>query len=180
MVVEGIRSMELRSTIMANRQRAEAHFTGEESMLDCLSAFPNAFMNQEDLGQCARNCYEYVGKKLLRTQETNFSRLENFVLGSILKHCPMAFAMAVAEFRQENLLTYLTQDILGAEFVKKQLEIFPASRDKLVAMRQRIMIKEIERAKIREAESMAEQEQNSDNYVQETMNISFASEKAMA
>lgn len=192
MIVEGIRPMEMRSTILANRQRAETHFTGEGNLADCLSAFSGAFLSQEDLGACAKNCYECVGKKLLRSSETNFSKLENFLLGSILKYFPMPFALAVAEFRQENLLTYLTQDILRADFVKRQLEIFPATREKLVAMKQRIMVKEIERAKMKEAlanqqNEMTNQQNESaivepqpKEYVQETMNFDYAAEKVAA
>lgn len=179
MIVEGIRPMEIRSTILANRQRAETHFTGEESLVDCLSSFSSAFLNQEDLGACAKSCYEHVGKKLLRSSETNFRKLENFLLGSMLKYFPMQFALAVAEFRQENLLTYLTQDILSADFVKKKLELFPAARDKLVLMKQRIMIKKIEKNKQREADEAntsqeAPMEQEDDRpSVQETMQLQF-------
>ncbi len=183
MVVEGIRSMEMRSTILANRQRAEAHLTGEESMADCLSAFQNAFLSQDDLQKCAKNWYDCVSKKLLSSTETSFSKLNNFILGSMLKHLPITVAEGVAEFRQENMLTYLTQDILDADFVKRQLELFPASREKLVSLKQRIMLKEIERAKIREVAqaevNAAEHEQHSEriSYVQSTMQLDFGAEK---
>ncbi len=152
MVVEGIRAMEMKSTILANRQRAESHLTGEESMADCLSAFSDAFLSQDDMQKCAKNWYDCVSKKLLSSTETSFNRLNNFILGSMLKYLPITIAERVAEFRQENMLTYLTQDILDADFVKKQLELFPASREKLASLKQRIMRKEIERAQMREAE----------------------------
>ncbi|GEM_PF-2353177 len=188
MVVEGIRSMEMRSTILSNRQRAESHLTGEESMADCLSAFPNAFLSQEDMQKCARNWYDYVSKKLLGSVETNFSKLNNFILGSMLKYLPISVAESVAEFRQENMLTYLTQDILDADFVKRQLELFPASREKLVSLKQRIMKKEIERAKMREAaqteqkvaapqKKVAEEATTGGAYVQSTMQLDYGAEK---
>ncbi len=182
-VVEGLRPMEITATILANRQRAETHFTGEESLRDVLSAFPSAFLSQEDLGACAKSCYEKVGKKLLRSNETNFSRLENFLLGSFLKDFPIQFAEAVAEFREQNLLTYLTQDILSADFVKKKLAIFPASREKLVVMKQQIMINEIKKNKEREMAVAREQEvftkreeedEDSRPSVQETMELQFS------
>jgi len=189
MIVEGIRSMEIKSTILANRQRAESHITGEDSMAECLSAFPDAFLSQGDLSKCAKNWYDCVSKKLLASSETSFSKLNNFILGSMLKYLPISVAERVAEFRQENMLTYLTQDILDADFVKRQLELFPASREKLVSLKQRIMMKEIERAKAREAmivsentvsQKVMDDSTKDENYVQSTMQLDFGAEKVPA
>lgn len=190
MVVEGIRSMEMKSTILANRQRAETHLTGEESMADCLSAFSDSFLSQEDMQKCAQNWYEKVSKKLLRSTETNFNKLNNFILGSMLKYLPITIAERVAEFRQENMLTYLTQDILDADFVSRQLKLFPASREQLVSLKQRIMRKEMERNNARALEQNGEsatqnhesqQNQNGESaYVQSTMNLDYGAEKVPA
>ncbi len=187
MVVEGIRAMEMRFTILSNRQRAESPFTGEESMAEWLSAFPDAFLSQDDMRKCAKTWYDGVSKKLLSSTVTDFNKLNNFILGSMLKNLPITIVENVAQFRRDVMLTYLTQDILDADFVKRQLDLFPASREELVSLKQRILRKDMERMQMREAEKRVQaeeqnastqeavREQNGENeYVQTTMKLNFA------
>ena len=149
LTIEGLKSLELPFTILNTRQRLESFFTSQECMYDFLSTFSKDYLSDEDVRNNAELWYNNVGKKLLSSNILDFSRLNNFVLGSIVLYLPLSVQLKVAEFRQEQILNYLTQDIVTADYAKAQLDILPASKEKLVELKQKLIKQRSEKEKQR-------------------------------
>ncbi len=136
--IEGLKSIELPTTIFNTRQRIEFPFTSEECMRDFLATKGN-FLSENDLDECVKTWHQKVGLKLLGSNVTDFAKLNNFMIGNMVLHLPLSVQKDIAEFRQEQILTYLTQDIIPADFAKYQLDLLPWNKDKLVDLKQRLI-----------------------------------------
>ena len=154
--IEGIKSLELSQTILIIRQKLEAFFTDKECMRDFLSNFKSDFISTEDEERVLDKWYNNVSKKLLANKMTDFKRLNNFVLGHIVLNLPISIQLKIADFRQNQLLDLLTQDIITAEFAKSRLDLLPKSKEKLVDLKQKLMTQRsiAEARKREEAESL--------------------------
>ena len=154
--VEGIKSLELPQTILITRQKLELPFTDKECMRDFLSNFDADFMSSTDKEKVLDRWYNNVSKKLLANKIVDFKRLNNFVLGHIVLDLPMSVQQRIAEFRQNQIFDLLNQDIITAEFAKSRLDLLPKTKEKLVALKQKLVIQR----------SIAESEKN-----QEAQNV---------
>jgi len=99
----------------------------------------------EDMEKVAENWYNKVGKKLLITKTLDFELLNNFVIGSILLLLPINTQLDIAEFRKDQILILLTQGIVSEEFAEKQLDLLPASQEKLVALKQKLLLERVKK-----------------------------------
>ena len=167
--IEGIKSLELPTTIANTRQRIESFFTSEECMFDFLATFKTDFLNDSDIRVHAHNWYEKVSTKLLANNILDFSKLNNFLLGSIVLYLPLPVQMKVAQFRQEQILTYLTQDIISADFAKAQLDLLPCSKEKLVILKQKLIRQRSEMEANRVASYKAEEDEEFVKQVRESV-----------
>lgn len=143
--IEGIKALELPKTILLTRQKLESFFTSRENMLDFLENYKSDFATMEDMEKVADNWYNKVGKKLLITKSMDFELLNNFVIGSMLLLLPINTQLDIAEFRKEQILILLTQGIVSEEFAEKQLDILPASQEKLVALKQKLLLERVKK-----------------------------------
>lgn len=154
--IEGLKSIELPTTIANTRQRIEFPFTSQECMHDFLATKGN-FLSQKDLDDCVNTWHQKVGLKLLGSNVTDFAKLNNFMIGNMVLYLPLSVQMDIAEFRQEQILTYLTQDIIPADFAKYQLDLLPWSKDKLVDLKQKLIRqrseKELHRQQMQQSQS---------------------------
>ena len=67
------------------------------------------------------------------------SLLNTFIIGSMILLLPISTQLDIAEFRKEQILTLLTQGIVTEDFAQQQLEMMPASQEKLVARKQQML-----------------------------------------
>ncbi len=137
--IEGIKPLEITQTILMTRQKLEAFYTDKECIKDFLSNFKTEFLTSEDLDKVAENFYDKVGKKLLANKITDFRKLDNFVLGSMVLEFPINIVKHVAEFRHRQVLTLLTQDIITAEDAQQMIKILPDNKENLIALRQKLI-----------------------------------------
>lgn len=139
-VIEGIKPLEIPQTILMTRKKLEEFFTKKEDILDFLENYKQDFMSVEDMEKVAENWYENVSKKLLISKVLDFSRLNNFLISNIVLYLPISAQLDIAEFRKTQILIFLTQQIITEDFARKQIELMPASQEKLIALKQRILI----------------------------------------
>ncbi len=140
MTIECLKSPEFPQTIMQIRQKMESFFTSQESMEEFLSASKSAFLVEDDISNTAGNWYQKVGVRLLGNNTLDFSKLDNFLLGSILLYLPLPIQLKVAEFRESQFIDYVTQDLLPAEEAKRLINLFPNDKDKLTKLKQKLLI----------------------------------------
>ena len=88
----------------------------------------------------ADNWYENVSKKLLVSKNLDFFRLNGFIINKMILYLPLVAQMDIAEFRKKQILILLTQQIITEDFARKQIELMPASQDKLIALKQKILM----------------------------------------
>ena len=138
--VEGIKALEITQTILLTRQKLEAVFINKDSMREFLDKFSTSFLSSDDEAKALDNWYESVSVKLLGNRITDFKRLNNFVLAHVVLDLPMAIQQCIANFRQQQILDLLTQDIISADFAKSRLDLLPASKDKLLQLRQKLLL----------------------------------------
>ena len=138
--IEGIKALEITQTILLTRQKLEAVFINKDSMKEFLSNFSSSFLSGADEKKTLDSWYENVSSKLLGNRITDFKRLNNFVLAHIVLDLPMAVQQCIASFRQQQILDLLTQDIISADFAKSRLDLLPASKDKLLQLRQKLLL----------------------------------------
>ncbi|MBR1925515.1 MAG: hypothetical protein IJ837_01525 [Clostridia bacterium] len=139
-VIEGIKPLEIPQTILLTRAKLESFYTKKEDMLDFLENYKQEFISLEDMEKVADNWYENVSKKLLVSKVIDFNRLNGFLINKIILYLPLVAQMDIAEFRKKQILILLTQQIITEDFARKQVEIMPASQDKLVALKQKILM----------------------------------------
>ena len=139
-IIEGIKALEIPQTIMLTRKKLEEFFTKKEDMLDFLENYKSEFISVEDMEKVADNWYENVGKKLLVSKVLDFQRLNNFLISSIILYLPISAQIDIAEFRKKQILILLTQSIITEEFARKQIELMPASQEKLILLKQKILM----------------------------------------
>lgn len=139
-VIEGIKPLEIPQTILMTRKKLEEFFTKKEDVLDFLENYKQDFMSVEDMEKVAENWYENVSKKLLVSKVLDFSRLNNFLISNIILYLPISAQLDIAEFRKTQILVFLTQQIITEDFARKQIELMPASQEKLIALKQKILI----------------------------------------
>ena len=137
--IEGIKAMELPQTILLTRKKLEQFFISKESMLDFLENFREDFATNEDLEQVAEKWYRLVSKKLILNKSTDFALLNKFVIGSIVMLLPINTQLQIANFRKEQILTLLTQEVVSEDFAKAALDEMPSTIDGLVAYKQQIL-----------------------------------------
>ena len=139
-VIEGIKPLEIPQTILLTRAKLETFYTKKEDMLDFLENYKQEFISLEDMEKVADNWYENVSKKLLVSKVLDFNRLNGFLINKIILYLPLSAQMDIAEFRKKQILILLTQQIITEDFARKQVELMPASQDKLVALKQKILM----------------------------------------
>lgn len=137
--IEGIKAMELPNTILITRKKLESFFVSRESMLDYLENFKEDFATGADLESVADKWYRLVSKKLILNKSTDFALLNKFVIGSMVMLLPINTQLQIANFRKEQILTLLTQEIVSQDFAEKALEEMPATTAGLVALKQNIL-----------------------------------------
>lgn len=141
-VIEGIKSLEIPQTIFLTRKKLEAFFTRKEDILDFLDNYKADFVAGEDMEKVADNWYRQVSKKLLVSNISDFDRLNNFIINSIILLLPISAQMDIAEFRKKQILILLTQQIISEDFAKQQIDLMPASQEKLVALKQKLLLQQ--------------------------------------
>ncbi len=151
LTIEGIKAMEFATTIINTRQRMEAFFTSKECMYDFLSTFNKSYVDPKDIENSVENWYQNVSKKLLGNNILDFAKLNNFMLGSIVLYMPIDAQEKIAQFRQEQILTYLTQDIISPDFAKMQLDLLPNNREKLILLKQKLILQRKEKLEQKQA-----------------------------
>jgi hypothetical protein len=137
--IEGIKALEITQTILLTRQKLESVFS-KHNMSEFLSNFASSFISNDDMQRTLDNWDENVSQKLLGNRLTDFKRLNNFVLAHIVLDLPMPVQECVASFRQQQILGLLTQDIISADFAKSRLDLLPSSQDKLLSLRQKLLL----------------------------------------
>jgi len=137
--VEGIKALEITQTILLTRQKLESVFA-RHNMADFLSNFASSFVSSVDMEKVLDKWDEEVTQKLLGNRLTDFKRLNNFVLAHFVLDLPIAIGECVAQFRQQQILDMLTQDIISADFAKSRLDLLPASQEKLLSLRQKLLL----------------------------------------
>lgn len=142
--VEGIKALELPQTILLTRKKLESFFTSKENILEFLETFKTDFVTNEDMERLADVWYNQVSKKLLVSNLIDFNRLNNFVISNIILLLPLSFQMKVAEFRKEQIIILVTQQIIPEDFGKKQLSLMPANQEKLIAIKQKLLRQKME------------------------------------
>jgi len=145
--IEGIKALELPQTIIITRQKLESFFVNREFMLDFLENYKSDFATTEDLEKVADTWYNKVSKKLLVNKILDFNLLNNFIIGSIILLLPITTQFDIAEFRKEQILTLLTQEVITESFAEMQLALLPASQEKLVALKQKMLKEQVEKKK---------------------------------
>ena len=138
--VEGIKALEITQTILLTRQKLEAIFINRDSMKEFLKNFSASFISSEDMEKALENWYENVSIKLMGNRITDFKRLNNFVLAHIVLDLPMPVQQCIANFRQQQILDLLTQDIISADFAKARLALMPTGKEKLLQLRQKLLL----------------------------------------
>lgn len=141
--IEGIKAMELPQTILLTRKKLEQFFISKESMLDYLENFREDFATAEDLENVAEKWYRLVSKKLILNKSTDFALLNKFVIGSIVMLLPINTQLQIANFRKEQILTLLTQEIISEDFAKIALDEMPATIEGLVSYKQQILKEQV-------------------------------------
>ena len=139
-VIEGIKPLEIPQTILLTRTKLESFYTKKEDILDFLENYKQEFISLEDMEKVADNWYENVSKKLLVSKNLDFFRLNGFVINKMILYLPLVAQMDIAEFRKKQILILLTQQIITEDFARKQIELMPASQDKLIALKQKILM----------------------------------------
>ena len=139
-VIEGIKPLEIPQTILLTRAKLESFYTKKEDILDFLENYKQEFISLEDMEKVADNWYENVSKKLLVSKNLDFFRLNGFIINKMILYLPLVAQMDIAEFRKKQILILLTQQIITEDFARKQIELMPASQDKLIALKQKILM----------------------------------------
>lgn len=137
--IEGIKAMELPNTILLTRKKLESFFISREDMLDFLENFKEDFTTIADMEAVADKWYRLVSKKLILNKTTDFALLNKFVIGSMVMLLPINTQLQIAQFRKEQILTLLTQEIISADFAEQALQAMPATTSGLVALKQQIL-----------------------------------------
>ncbi len=137
--IEGIKAMELPNTILLTRKKLESFFISREDMLDFLEKFKEDFTTIADMEAVADKWYRLVSKKLILNKTTDFALLNKFVIGSMVMLLPINTQLQIAQFRKEQILTLLTQEIISADFAEQALQAMPATTSGLVALKQQIL-----------------------------------------
>lgn len=137
--IEGIKAMELPNTILLTRKKLESFFISREDMLDFLENFKEDFTTVADMEAVADKWYRLVSKKLILNKTTDFALLNKFVIGSMVMLLPINTQLQIAQFRKEQILTLLTQEIISADFAEQALQAMPATTSGLVALKQQIL-----------------------------------------
>ncbi len=139
-IIEGIKALEIPQTILLTRKKLEEFFTKKEDMLDFLENYKTDFMSVDDMEKVATNWYNNVSKKLLVSKVLDFSRLNKFLISNIILYLPLSAQLDIAEFRKKQILILLTQSIITEDFARTQIELMPASQEKLIALKQKILM----------------------------------------
>ena len=139
-IIEGIKPLEIPQTILITRRKLEEFFTKKEDMLDFLENYKTEFVSTDDMEKVVENWYENVGKKLLVVKSLDFEKLNNFLIKNIVLYLPISAQLDIAEFRKKQILILLTQQIISEDFARKQIELMPASQDKLIMLKQKILL----------------------------------------
>ena len=137
--IEGIKAMELPNTILLTRKKLESFFISREDMLDFLENFKEDFTTVADMEAVADKWYRLVSKKLILNKTPDFALLNKFVRGSMVMLLPSNTQLQIAQFRKEQILTLLTQEIISADFAEQALQAMPATTSGLVALKQQIL-----------------------------------------
>lgn len=137
--IEGIKAMELPQTILITRKKLEQFFISKENMLDYLENFREDFATNADLEAVADKWYRLVSKKLILNKSTDFALLNKFVIGSVVMLLPINTQLQIANFRKEQILTLLTQEIISQDFAKQCLDEMPTTIEGLVSYKQQIL-----------------------------------------
>ena len=138
--IEGIKSLEIPQTIFLTRKKLEVFWTKKEDILDFLDNYKADFVSSEDMEKVADNWYNQVSKKLLVSNILDFDRLNNFVINNMVLLLPISAQMDIAEFRKKQILVLLTQQIISEDFAKEQIDLMPTSQEKLVTLKQRLLL----------------------------------------
>ena len=104
-----------------------------------LENFKEDFTTIADMEAVADKWYRLVSKKLILNKTTDFALLNKFVIGSMVMLLPINTQLQIAQFRKEQILTLLTQEIISADFAEQALQAMPATTSGLVALKQQIL-----------------------------------------
>lgn len=139
-VIEGIKPLEIPQTILFTRKKLEQFFVKKEDILEFLENYSTDFVSTEDMEKIAENWFNKVGKKLLITPILDFNKLNIFVVNNMILLLPINAQLDIAEFRKRQILILLTQQIITEDFAKSQIDLMPASQEKLVARKQQLLL----------------------------------------
>lgn len=138
-IIEGIKAIDLPQTILMNRKKLEQFFISKESMQDFLENFKGDFAIDADIEAVADKWYRLVSKKLILSKSTDFSLLNKFLIGSMIMLLPINTQLQIANFRKEQILTLLTQEIVSEDFAELALSEMPSTLEGLVSAKQQIL-----------------------------------------
>ncbi len=139
-VIEGIKPLEIPQTIIMTRKKLEEFFTRKEDMREFLINFKGDFVSSSDMEKVVENWFSRVGKKLLTSSILDFEKLNKFVIANMVLLLPIGTQLYIAEFRKKQILILLTQQIITEDFAKYQLDIMPASKERLVSLKQKLLL----------------------------------------
>lgn len=139
-IIEGIKALEIPQTILITRKKLEEFYTQKEDMLEFFENNKQDFLSQEDIENLAKIWFEDVSTKLLVSKVLDFKKLNNFVVNQMVLKFPMTLLQKVAEFRKKQILILLTQEIINPDFAEEQINLLPASQDKLLDLKQKLLL----------------------------------------
>ena len=108
-------------------------------MQDFLENFKGDFATDADIEAVADKWYRLVSKKLILSKSTDFSLLNKFLIGSMIMLLPINTQLQIANFRKEQILTLLTQEIVSEDFAELALSEMPSTLEGLVSAKQQIL-----------------------------------------
>ena len=139
--VEGLKAIELPATIEFAREKLESVFRDKESMRDLLKSHRGDFVAAEDLNATLKLWYEKVSRQLITNKTTDFKKLDDFVLNSILMLLPITQQERIGKFRKQQLERLQAEEVLDAEYVAERIAQLPPELDKLIVLKQKLLKK---------------------------------------
>ena len=139
--VEGIKQIELNTTISFARGKLEEVFRDKESMRDLLRATPSNFVDISDLEAVIKTWHDKVARKLITNATSDFRALDDFVIRGILCFLPIAQQECIGKFRKTQLLKLVEEEVLDPQYVDERINALPPELDKLIVLKQKILKK---------------------------------------
>ena len=111
----------------------------QDFLQDFLENFKGDFATDADIEAVADKWYRLVSKKLILSKSTDFSLLNKFLIGSMIMLLPINTQLQIANFRKEQILTLLTQEIVSEDFAELALSEMPSTLEGMVSAKQQIL-----------------------------------------